>query len=91
MVKAKNGKVKVTGRLLQINGINMAVKEFPNLSASVEMTGYALPVGSTIAAGATSDGPAGAATGAVTSGAASTSAGSTAATGGPPVGVIGVK
>ncbi|MGH2907196.1 MAG: hypothetical protein ACRDKI_10570, partial [Solirubrobacterales bacterium] len=55
-----DGRIQVTGRLLQINNFNLSVKHFPTLEATVEMTGYALPVGTTIAAGATASGPAGA-------------------------------
>lgn len=61
MVRVKNGRINVTGRLLQINSINTTVKTFPELSASVSMTGYSLPIGTTIAAGATASGPAAAA------------------------------
>jgi hypothetical protein len=60
MVKAKNGHVSVTGRLLQINSIDLSVKAFPRLEATVDMTGYSLPIGTTITAGATASGPAGA-------------------------------
>lgn len=42
LVEVHNAKVKVTGRLLDINSIAMSVSEFPNLSASVQMTGYKL-------------------------------------------------
>lgn len=42
MVKVNNGRVKVTGRLLDINSITMAVTKFPMLSANVQMTGYKL-------------------------------------------------
>jgi hypothetical protein len=59
MVRTKNGRVQVTGRLLQINNFKMSVKEFPVLEATVEMTGYSLPAGTTITAGATASGPAG--------------------------------
>lgn len=58
MVRVKNGRINVTGRLLQINAINTTVKTFPELSATVSMTGYSLPIGTTIAAGATASGPA---------------------------------
>jgi hypothetical protein len=44
MVKVNNGRVKVTGRLLDINSIAMSVSTFPDLTASVQMTGYKLPV-----------------------------------------------
>lgn len=50
MVKAHNGRVKVTGRLLDINSINLAVEAFPTLTASVELTGYSLPDPEEIAA-----------------------------------------
>ncbi|MGH2907429.1 MAG: hypothetical protein ACRDKI_11780, partial [Solirubrobacterales bacterium] len=45
MVKGHDGRIQVTGRLLQINNFNLSVKHFPTLEATVEMTGYALPVG----------------------------------------------
>jgi hypothetical protein len=59
MVRSNNGKVKVTGRLLQINTIDMSVLSFPDLTATVEMTGYALPETASITGGATTEGPAG--------------------------------
>lgn len=82
MVRANNGKIKVTGRLLQINSFTMAVKEFPILEAKVEMTGYSLPVGTTITAGATASGPAGSVD------AAAVSASPTAPTAAPPASII---
>lgn len=42
LVRVRNGRVGVTGRLLDINSIAMNVSEFPNLTASVQMTGYRL-------------------------------------------------
>ncbi|MBJ7353680.1 MAG: hypothetical protein JHC98_02550 [Thermoleophilaceae bacterium] len=47
MVTVNNGKVKVTGRLLDINSIAMSVSTFPELNATVQMTGYKLPVATT--------------------------------------------
>lgn len=47
MVKVNNGRVKVTGRLLDINSISMSVTAFPELTAAVQMTGYKLPVATT--------------------------------------------
>jgi hypothetical protein len=43
LVKVHNAKVKVTGRLLDINSIAMSVTDFPMLTAAVQMTGYRLP------------------------------------------------
>lgn len=45
-VTVNNAKVGVTGRLLDINSISMAVSTFPFLTANVQMTGYKLPVAS---------------------------------------------
>ncbi|MGB3951951.1 MAG: hypothetical protein WBK99_02230, partial [Solirubrobacterales bacterium] len=45
MTKRANGKVRVTGRLLQINTINFDASAFPQLDATVQMTGYSLPNG----------------------------------------------
>lgn len=90
MVRVKNGRLKVTGRLLQINTITTSVKEFPQLTATVAMTGYALPVGATITAGATATGPAG--TESVSTTAPAPSAPEPAAGGGaPPAAFVGVK
>lgn len=47
MVRVNNGRVRVTGRLLDINSITMTVSNFPELSATVAMTGYKLPGAST--------------------------------------------
>lgn len=47
MVEVNNGRVKVTGRLLDINSIAMSVTTFPDLTAAVSMTGYKLPVATT--------------------------------------------
>ncbi len=44
MVKVRNGRVSVSGRLLDINSISMSVASFPELTATVQMTGYKLPV-----------------------------------------------
>lgn len=91
MVKVKNGRLNVTGRLLQINSINTTVKSFPQLSATVSMTGYALPIGATIAAGATSSGPAGAAAASTPAPAASSQPDPGANGGAPPAAFVGVK
>lgn len=56
--------VRVTGRLLQVTSMKLAVGNFPNLTADVQMTGYKLPKGSSETAGATAAGPAPAAAGA---------------------------
>jgi hypothetical protein len=47
MVKVRNGRVSVSGRLLDINSISMSVANFPELTATVQMTGYKLPVATT--------------------------------------------
>lgn len=47
MVKVRNGRVSVTGRLLDINSIAMSIATFPELTATVLMTGYKLPVATT--------------------------------------------
>lgn len=91
MVKVKNGRLKVTGRLLQINSISTTVKTFPELAATVSMTGYALPIGATIAAGATSSGPAGAGTAAAPAPAANPQPDAGANGGAPPAAFVGVK
>lgn len=44
LVEVHNGRVSVTGRLLDINTIQMSISEFPVLTASVQLTGYQLPV-----------------------------------------------
>lgn len=59
MVEAREGKVKVTGRLLQINSVNMTSGSFPDLEAEVDMTGYVLPDSTSLTAGGTPSGPAG--------------------------------
>jgi hypothetical protein len=87
MVRTNNGHIKVTGRLLQINNFNIQIKTFPVLEATVEMTGYALPVGSTITAGATASGPAGSAEGAAVTTAAPAGGASTP----PPATILGGK
>lgn len=43
LVRVNDGKVGVTGRLLDISQIDLAVGTFPNLNASVAMTGYSIP------------------------------------------------
>jgi hypothetical protein len=43
MVEVHNGKVGVTGRLLDISSIDLNLGTFPNLNASVSMTGYSIP------------------------------------------------
>jgi hypothetical protein len=70
LVEVHNAKVSVSGRLLDINSISMAVSEFPNLSATVLMTGY--KYADTPAAGTT---PAAAAPAAAATAAANTGAG----------------
>jgi hypothetical protein len=47
MVKVRNGRVSVSGRLLDINSISMSIAKFPELTATVQMTGYKLPVATT--------------------------------------------
>lgn len=47
MVKVRNGRVSVTGRLLDINSISMSIATFPELTATVQMTGYKLPIATT--------------------------------------------
>ncbi len=90
MVRVKNGRINVTGRLLQINSITTAVKSFPQLTATVSMTGYALPTGATITAGATATGPAG--TESVSASAPAPAQPAPAAGGGaPPAAFVGVK
>lgn len=42
MVSKRNGKLNVSGRLLDIRSINLTIAEFPLLSASVVMTGYSI-------------------------------------------------
>lgn len=59
MVEAREGKVKVAGRLLQINSVNMTSGSFPDLEAEVDMTGYVLPESTSLTAGGTPSGPAG--------------------------------
>lgn len=60
LVRTNNGKVKVTGRLLQINTITMGSTDFPDINADIEMTGYSLPDSASATAGATPAAPAGA-------------------------------
>lgn len=62
LVENRNGKVKVTGRLFQISGIDFKVDGFPTLEANVKMTGYRLPADVSATAGATPGGPAPAST-----------------------------
>jgi hypothetical protein len=54
LVKVHNGRVSVTGRLLDINSIALAISTFPTLSATVQMTGYQLPSTPAAAEGAAS-------------------------------------
>lgn len=58
LVKNRNGRISSTGRLLQISKIDLKVKKFPYLEASVKMTGYRLPAEVSATAGATPSGPA---------------------------------
>ena len=60
LVRTNNGKVKVTGRLLQINMITLGSNDFPDISADIEMTGYSLPDDASATAGASPAAPAGA-------------------------------
>lgn len=62
MVETRGGKVKVAGRLLQINAVNLTSSSFPDLDAQIDMTGYMLPDATSLTAGATPSGPAGAPT-----------------------------
>ncbi len=48
LVKVNNGRVGVTGRLLDISSINITTKSFPELSATVAMTGYSIPPTTTV-------------------------------------------
>lgn len=91
LVKVKNGRLAVTGRLLQINSITTTVKTFPDLAATVSMTGYSLPIGATIAAGATATAPAGAGTAAAPAPAANPQPDPGANGGAPPAAIVGVK
>lgn len=50
MVKTQNGRVNVTGRLFDIKQMSYALDEFPALTASVQLTGYSMPVGGAPAA-----------------------------------------
>lgn len=59
MVKVRNGRVRVTGRLLQINKIKFDSESFPDIKADIDMTGYVLPSDATLTAGASPSGPAG--------------------------------
>lgn len=60
MVRANNKKVSVTGRLLTIDGFELAPgpKGFPSLSATVATTSYLTPADQGLAAGASASGPA---------------------------------
>ncbi|MBJ7457869.1 MAG: hypothetical protein JHD02_01645 [Thermoleophilaceae bacterium] len=80
MVEVNNGRVKVTGRLLDINSIAMSVTTFPDLTAAVSMTGYKL-AGATTPNGAEVPGTTPAGTGNLT---ADTTAKADAATGESP-------
>ena len=44
LVEVHNERVKVTGRLLDIGSIQMAIEQFPALTATVILNGYQLPV-----------------------------------------------
>jgi Tfp pilus assembly protein PilO len=60
MVKTKNAKVDVTGRLITINGFTLgpeANKGFPELEASFTVTTYLVPPGEGLTGGATAAGP----------------------------------
>lgn len=48
MVRVRNGDVAVHGRLLDIKQMSYSVSEFPMLSASVQLTGYSMPVGGVV-------------------------------------------
>ncbi|MHB1809815.1 MAG: hypothetical protein ACYCU0_11035 [Solirubrobacteraceae bacterium] len=65
-VTTANGDVKVSGRLLTVNGLSLAAASGSTASGSltgtVTATAYVLPAGETLTAGATTSGPAGAAT-----------------------------
>jgi Tfp pilus assembly protein PilO len=60
MVRADNKKVAVTGRLLTINGFELApgASGFPSLTATVATTSYLTPSDQGLAAGASPGGPA---------------------------------
>ncbi len=79
MVQNRGGRISSSGRLLQISKVDLKVKKFPMLEASVSMTGYRLPPNVNPTAGATPSGPAPAAT--------PTASGS----GGPPPATTGVR
>jgi hypothetical protein len=74
LVTVHNGKVGVSGRLLDINSISLSVTSFPELGATVNMTGYKLPAGAAAAEGASS----GAVTPSASAAAATTTANSAA-------------
>jgi Tfp pilus assembly protein PilO len=60
MVKTKNAKVDVTGRLITINGFTLGPEAnmgFPELEASFTVTTYLVPPGEGITDGATAAGP----------------------------------
>ncbi|MFL5899013.1 MAG: type 4a pilus biogenesis protein PilO [Solirubrobacterales bacterium] len=60
MVKTKNSKVDVTGRLITINGFTLGAepnKGFPELEASFTVTTFLVPPGEGITGGATTTGP----------------------------------
>jgi Tfp pilus assembly protein PilO len=60
MVKTKNARVDVTGRLITINGFTLgpeANKGFPELEASFTVTTYLVPPGEGLTGGATAAGP----------------------------------
>lgn len=60
LVRTKNAEVEVTGRLITINGFNLAEdpgKGFPNLSASFTVTTFLVPPEQGVTAGATPASP----------------------------------
>lgn len=60
LVRTKNAEVEVTGRLITINGFNLAEdpgKGFPNLSASFTVTTFLVPPEQGVTAGATPTSP----------------------------------
>lgn len=59
MVKVRNGRVRATGRLLQINKLDFETSSFPDLSSDISMTSYMLPSDASVTAGASASGPAG--------------------------------
>jgi hypothetical protein len=70
-VSTKRNQISIRGRLLTVNGINLAASPqgFPQITASVSATAYLLPASQGLVAGASPTGPA--------------ASGSTASTGSP--------